>query len=140
VGVKVAAWTVWEIFKAHGIEPAPERGKVTWAAFLGGQAEAILACGFLEARKLTGARLYVFAVIGNASRRVQILGATAHPTAAWVVQFGRNLIMDHADACDSPLICSRAVLDLGRRSAQVRADIGSARRRQTLHMGCWWYG
>jgi hypothetical protein len=59
------------------------------AAFLRGQAEAILACDFLEARTLTGARLYVFAVIEHASRRVQILGATAHPTAAWVVQLGR---------------------------------------------------
>ncbi|WP_206305377.1 hypothetical protein [Actinacidiphila soli] len=32
------------------------------------------------------------------SRRVQILGATAHPMAAGVVQLGRNLIMDMQDA------------------------------------------
>jgi hypothetical protein len=72
LGVKVAASTVWEIFKAHGIEPAPERGQVTWAVFLRGQAEVILACDFIEARTLTGARLYVFAVIEHAPRRAQI--------------------------------------------------------------------
>jgi transposase len=54
LGIKIAASTVWEIFKEHGIEPAPERGQVTWAAFLRGQAEAILACDFIEARTLTG--------------------------------------------------------------------------------------
>jgi hypothetical protein len=39
------------------------------------------------------------AIVGRRpSRRVQILGATAHPMTAWVVQLGRNLIMDMQDA------------------------------------------
>lgn len=98
LGIQVAASTVWEIFKERGIDPAPERAHTTWAAFLRGQAEAILACDFLETRTLTGTRLYVFAVIEHATRRIRILGATAHPTAAWVVQLGRNLVMDLEDA------------------------------------------
>jgi transposase InsO family protein len=62
------------------------------------QAEALLACDFFEVRTLTGARVYVFAVIEHATRRIGILGATAHPTAHWVVQLGRNLAMDLQDA------------------------------------------
>jgi transposase len=98
LGIKVAASTVWEILREHGIPPAPERESTTWADFLHNQADALLACDFFETRTLTGARLYVFAVIEHASKRVRILGATAHPTAAWVVQLGRNLVMDLEDA------------------------------------------
>jgi transposase InsO family protein len=98
LGAKVAPATVWEILRDAGIDPAPEHGATTWAAFLRSQAEAPLACDFFETVTLSGARLYVFAVIERASRRIRILGATAHPTGAWVAQAARNLVMDLEDA------------------------------------------
>ena len=84
--------------KEADVDPAPERASSTWADFLRSQADALLACDFFEAVTLSGARLYVFAVIEHASRRIRILGATAHPTASWVVQAAKNLVMGIEDA------------------------------------------
>jgi putative transposase len=89
---------VWQILTDAGIDPAPQRASSTWAQFLRSQADALLACDFFETVTLTGARMYVLAVIEHASRRIRILGATPHPTSAWVTQAVRNLIMDLDDA------------------------------------------
>ncbi|MEV5206729.1 transcriptional regulator [Micromonospora sp. NPDC053740] len=98
LGVKVAASTVWEILKEADVDPAPQRTSSTWATFLRSQAHAIIAADFFETTTLTGARLYILAVIEHATRRIRILGATAHPTAGLVTQTARNLVMDLEDA------------------------------------------
>lgn len=77
---------MWEILQQGGIDPAPERTTATWASFLRSQAGALLACDFFETVTLTGARLYVLAVIEHAARRIRILRAAPHPTASWVAQ------------------------------------------------------
>jgi putative transposase len=94
LGIRTAASTVWEILQQAGIDPAPERASTTWTDFFRSQADVLLACDFFETVTLTGARLYVLAVIEHASRRIRILGATPHPTASWVAQAARNLVMD----------------------------------------------
>ncbi|WP_222721689.1 helix-turn-helix domain-containing protein [Actinomadura sp. HBU206391] len=98
LGVRVAASTVREILKEAGIDPAPKRASGTWADFLRSQADALLACDFFKTVILSGAQMYVFAVIEHGSRRIRILGATAHPTASWAVQAAKNLVMDLQDA------------------------------------------
>ncbi|NUQ95022.1 MAG: transposase [Streptomyces sp.] len=98
LGIKIAASTVWEILQAEGIDPAPDRAATTWAGFLRSQADALLACDFIETVTLTGWRQYILAVIEHATRRIRILGTTAHPTANWVAQAARNLVMDLEDA------------------------------------------
>ncbi|MGI5135527.1 MULTISPECIES: integrase core domain-containing protein [unclassified Streptomyces] len=97
LGIKVAASTVWEILRTEGIDPAPDRAATTWADFLRSQADALLACDFIETVTLTGRRQYILAVIEHATRRIRILGTTAHPSANWVAQAARNLVMDLED-------------------------------------------
>jgi hypothetical protein len=77
-----------------GIPPAPRRAGPTWAQFLRGQAEAILAADFFTVDLLDGTSAYVLAVIEHVTRRIRILGVTGHPNDSWVTQMGRNLLMD----------------------------------------------
>ncbi|MCS7484139.1 hypothetical protein ACFFQW_28950 [Umezawaea endophytica] len=101
LGITVAASTVWQILKDAGVDPAPERTSTTWADFLRSQAQVLLACDFFEVSAVSGTRMYVLAVIEHSSRRIRVLGATAHPTAAWVTQAAKNLVMDLDDTGNS---------------------------------------
>jgi transposase InsO family protein len=97
LGVKVAASTVWQLLRDAGVDPSPDRAATTWSAFLRSQAHALLAADFIETVTITGARMYILAIIEHTTRRIRILGATPHPTAAWVTQVVRNLAMDLHD-------------------------------------------
>ena len=98
LGYQIGASTVWKVLNAMGIDPAPRRTGPTWSQFLKAQAQAILACDLLHLDTITLHRLYAFFVIEHATRRVHILGVTAHPTGAWLTQLARNLLMDLDDA------------------------------------------
>ncbi|MCW2897817.1 MAG: Integrase catalytic region [Streptosporangiaceae bacterium] len=80
LGRKVAPSTVWAILKDAGIDPAPRRSGLTWSEFLKAQAAGILACDFFSVETITLVRLYCFAVVEHATRRVHVLGVTARPT------------------------------------------------------------
>jgi hypothetical protein len=92
--------------RVHGVgdlapsryRPCAERTSSTWADFLRSQADALLGCDFLETVPLSGTRMHVLVIIEHATRRIRNLGATAHPTAAWVPQAAKNLVMDLEDA------------------------------------------
>jgi transposase InsO family protein len=77
------------------IPPAPQRGSTTWRQFMQSQASTMLACDFFHVDCAVALRrLYVFFVVEVGTRHVHVLGVTAYPDGAWMVQQARNLLMD----------------------------------------------
>ena len=97
LGRKVSPATVWAISKKAGFDPAPQRGDLAWTQFLKAQASGILACDFFSVETITLTRLYCFTVVEHATRRIHVLGITANPTAGWVAQQARNLMLNLGD-------------------------------------------
>jgi putative transposase len=92
---------VWKILHQAGVDPAPRRVRTTWKQFLTAQAHAMLACDFFTVDTVFLRRIYVLFFLEVFTRRVHVVGVTAHPTGAWVAQQARNLLIDLDQRGDS---------------------------------------
>ena len=83
LGIRVAKRTIQAYLR--DTRPRRPRGQ-TWSTFLRNHAETVWACDFLPVTDLLFRPLFAFFVVELATRRVVHVGATRHPTDAWVAQ------------------------------------------------------
>lgn len=97
LGVRVSATTVRTVLIKAGVPPAPDRGAMSWRAFLRQQAATTLACDFLTVETAFLQRIYVLFFISLATRRIEYVACSANPDGAWTAQQARNLLMHLGD-------------------------------------------
>jgi putative transposase len=108
---RVARSTVAKVLRDNGIPPAPGRPS-SWRTFLRAHWGAIAAADFFTTEVWTARGLvtyYTLFVLDLKSRRVQIVGSTPNPDAAFMAQAARRLTdaVDGFLAGHRVLICDR---------------------------------
>ena len=94
VGYPISDSTVGNVLKAHGIEPAPDRGNRTkWSTFLKAHWDVLAAIDFTTVEVWTKGGLvtyYLLFVMELKTRRVYLAGCTHSPNEAVMKQIARK--------------------------------------------------
>ncbi len=81
------------VFRRHGIAPAPKRGQITsWKDFIAAHISVLAGADFFT-EVLTWRGLvtyYVLFFLHLETRRVNVAGITRHPDQAWMEQISRS--------------------------------------------------
>jgi putative transposase len=102
LGIDVSPTLVCNVLRRAGVPPAPQRGQLSWRAFLRRHAATTLACDFLTVDTVLLQRLYVLVFICIGSRRIEYVACTSNPDTTWLIQQARNLLMDLDDRGQRP--------------------------------------
>src|SRR5262249_1227363 len=98
LGYTLSDQTVGNIFKRHGIPPAPERKtSTTWKEFIRTHLNVLVATDFFTAEVWTLGGLvtyYVLFFIRLGTREVQVAEKPPHPNQAGMRQVPRNIPME----------------------------------------------
>jgi putative transposase len=97
LGIAVSATSVRKVLLEAGLQPAPQRTRSSWRAFLRAQAGSMLARDFLTVETIFLQRIYVLFFISLATRRIEYVACTSNPDGGWVAQQARNLIIQLGD-------------------------------------------
>jgi putative transposase len=97
LGITVSATSVRKVLREEGLQPAPERTRSSWPAFLRAQAASVLACDFLTVETAFLQRIYVLFFISLATRRIEYVACSSNPDGRWISQQARNLVMQPGD-------------------------------------------
>ena len=102
--------TVKNILKAHGFDPAPQRGEDSWDAFLKRHLETLWACDFFTKTvwTLLGPKTFhVLFFLHVHTRKVHIAGITDRPNQAWTVEHARQAAAFFKPSQDKPALLTR---------------------------------
>ena len=130
LGHRIGAGTIRPILAAAGLSPAPRRASPTWRQFLAFQAPGILSCDFQHADTVYLRRLYVLSVMEIQTRRVHILGITAHPTGARAAQQAATCSWISASA---PATSDSLIRDRDRKFTPASGEVFRRQRHADHH-------